>query len=102
MRRAVTVGATASAERASEVGRDLGGDEVGGLGHLRRRPGVGEVLAELGQADAGGAGQLGDGEVDVVRQGEVDVDLRAAAAGGQRLADVVGERRPARALRWRR
>ena len=95
----MTVGATASAERVSEVGRDLGGDQVGGLGDLRRRAGVGEVVTELAQAHPGRAGQVGDGEVDVVRQREVDVDLRAAVAGGEGVAHVVGERRPGRAHR---
>ena len=93
------MGATASADRVDEVGRDLGGDQVGRLGDLRRGAGVGEVVAELAQPDPGRAGQVGDGEVDVVRQGEVDVDLRAAVAGREGLADVVERGRPGRAPR---
>ena len=89
------MGATASAERVEQERGHLAGDEVGRLGDLGGGAGVGEVLAELAEPDAGGAGQPGDREVDVVRQGEVDVDLGAAGPTGERLADVVGEHDPA-------
>lgn len=68
-----------------EVGRHLGGHEVGhrrDLGQHRRRGEGGEPGAELVEPDEGHTRQTGRGGVDVARQGEVEEHHRTTVAGG--------------------
>ena len=103
-RSATTVGATACAARAGEVGRDLVGDEV------LRRLDVGVRLARGGQRRAerrrgrrrSTPGRSADRRVDVARQGEVDVDLRARRRGAAARPRRRRRRRRGRPRRCRR
>ena len=79
-----------------QVGGHLAGDHLRGDRDLRGGVGAREVLAEVAEPDPGRAGQVGDAEVDVVREGEVDVELRPATAGLEGGAHVVDPDDPGR------
>ena len=83
MRSATTVGVTVAERRAARKAAISCGDDLADRGDVGGALALVDLLGQPGEPVERDAGQLGDGGVDVVRQGQVDHGERPLGTGAR-------------------